>query len=70
MSIKMIISKTVVHSGIVDMVQMGFLELAPRKGVFVGDYAQNGTLETLTSIMQHEGGSMDSRNMRSLLKMR
>lgn len=67
---RMKISKTAVHGGVVDMVRMGFLEVAPRKGVFVGDYAANGTLEALTAIMQHDGGRMDSRNIRSLMEMR
>lgn len=67
---QMHISKTVVHSGIADMVRKGFLEAQPRKGVFVGDYARNGTLEALVSIMQHNGGQLDERNTKSMLEMR
>lgn len=67
---RMRVSKTVVHSGIADMVRKGFLEVAPRKGVFVGDYANNGSLEALVSIMQHNGGRLDRRNVRSMLEMR
>lgn len=67
---QMKISKTAVHSGITEMTRKGFLEVVPRKGVFVGDYAQRGTLEALTSIMQHNGGRLDARNVQSLLEMR
>ena len=67
---QMKISKTAVHGGITDMVRKGFLEVKPRKGVFVGDYARNGTLETLTSITTHNGGRLDLKNTRSLLEMR
>ncbi len=67
---QMKISKTAVHSGITDMMRKGFLEVIPRKGVFVGDYAQNGTLEALASIMHHNGGRLDERNIQSLLEMR
>ena len=67
---QMRVSKTVVHSGIADMVRKGFLQVAPRKGVFVGDYANNGSLEALVSIMQHNGGRLDRRNVRSMLEMR
>ena len=67
---RMRVSKTVVHSGIADMVRKGFLEVAPRKGVFVGDFANNGSLEALVSIMQHNGGRLDRRNIRSMLEMR
>ncbi|MBP3520564.1 MAG: FadR family transcriptional regulator [Oscillospiraceae bacterium] len=67
---QMHVSKTVVHAGITDMVRKGFLEVVPRKGVFVGDYANKGSLEALVSIMQHNGGQLDERNVRSLLEMR
>lgn len=67
---QMKISKTAVHSGIADMVRMGFLRVVPRKGVFVGDYTENGTLEALTAIMQHSGGRLDDRNVQSMMEMR
>lgn len=67
---QMKISKTAVHAGITDMVRKGFLEVEPRKGVFVGDYARNGTLETLTSITMFSGGMLNEKNIRSLLEMR
>lgn len=67
---QMKISKTAVHSGVCDMVRKGFLEVVPRKGIFVGDYAKNGTLETLESIMQYSGGRLDKRNVQSMLEMR
>ena len=67
---QMKISKTAVHDGITDMVRMGFLEVVPRRGVFVGDYAKNGTLEALTAIMQHSGGRLDDRNVQWMMEMR
>lgn len=67
---QMKISKTAVHAGITDMVRKGFLSVEPRRGIYVGDYAENGTLEALTSIMQHNGGRLDAQNVRSLLEMR
>lgn len=67
---QMKISKTAVHSGIADMTRKGFLEVIPRKGVFVGDYAKNGTLEALTSIMHHSGKQLDPRTVNSVLEMR
>jgi len=67
---QMRISKTIAHAGIVDMQRMGFLEVVPRKGIFVGNYAENGTLEMLASIMNYNGGKLDSRNARSILEVR
>lgn len=67
---QMKISKTAVHDGVCDLVRMGFLEVVPRRGVYVGDYTQNGTLEALTAIMQHSGGTLDARNVQSMMEMR
>ncbi|MBC5581618.1 FadR family transcriptional regulator [Anaerofilum sp. BX8] len=64
------LSKTAVHSGIADMERKGFLRVEPRRGIFVNDYARYGTLEALESIMQHSGGQLDRRNVRSVLEMR
>lgn len=67
---KMKISKTAVHDGICDMVRKGFLDVIPRQGIFVGDYARNGTLEALESIMRYDGGQLDAKNRSALLEMR
>ena len=67
---KMSISKTAVHDGICDMVRKGFLDVVPRQGIFVGDYARNGTLEALESIMRYDGGRLDAQNTAALLEMR
>ena len=67
---KMNISKTAVHDGICDMVRKGFLDVVPRQGIFVGDYARNGTLEALESIMRYDGGRLNTQNRAALLEMR
>ncbi|OPZ59783.1 MAG: HTH-type transcriptional regulator Mce2R [Deltaproteobacteria bacterium ADurb.Bin510] len=67
---QMKISRTVVNSGISEMARKGFLEVVPRKGVFIADYARTGNLETLASIMNYNGGRMDSRNYISILEGR
>ena len=58
------ISKTVVHEG------LGFLDIASRRGVTVADYAQTGSLETLTAIMDYHGGLPDEKTARSILRLR
>jgi len=67
---QMKISRTVVNSGITELARKGFLEVVPRKGVFVTDYTRQGNLETLVSIMNYNGGRMDSRNYLSILEGR
>lgn len=67
---KMKVSKTVVHSGIVELQRRGFLMVLPRKGIVVADYVENGNLETLTSIMKYNGGKLDRKNSASILETR
>ena len=52
------VSRAVVNSGIAEMEKKGFLIVKPRIGTFVEDYRRNGTLETLVSVMNYNGGMM------------
>lgn len=67
---QMKVSKTVVHSGIVELQRRGFLTVQPRRGMTVADYVENGNLETLTSIMEFNGGKLDRKNSASILEVR
>lgn len=67
---KMRISKTVVHEGIRELHQLGFLDVMTRKGITVADYAQTGNLDTLMAVMRYQGGFLDAKTARSLLKVR
>lgn len=67
---KMKISKTVVHEGIRELHHLGFLDVMTRKGITVADYAQTGNLDTLMAIMRYQGGYLDAKTARSLLKVR
>lgn len=67
---KMRISKTVVHEGIRELHRLGFLDIMTRKGIIVSDYAQTGNLDTLMAIMRYQGGFLDAKTARSLLKVR
>lgn len=64
------VSRAVVNSGIAEMEKKGFLIVKPRIGTFVEDYRRNGTLETLVSVMNYNGGMMQQRDIRSLLEVR
>lgn len=64
------VSRAVVNSGIAEMEKKGFLVVKPRVGTFVEDYRKNGTLDTLVSIMNYNGGMLQNRDIRSLLEMR
>ena len=64
------ISKTIVHEGIRDLVQMGFLEVVTRKGVYVADYLSTGNLDTLLAIIKYQGGMPDPIMLSSILDIR
>ena len=67
---EMKISKTVVHEGLRELYQLGFLQVESRKGVTVADYAQTGSLETLMAIMDYHGGLPDKKTASSILDLR
>lgn len=68
--VKMGVSRPVISAGIVELEKMGFIEIRPRKGVFVSDYRRKGTLETLVAIMRYNGGAMRRNEVQSLLETR
>lgn len=46
------------------------MQITPRKGVTVADYAVTGNLDTLLSIMQYQGGNLDKKTTESLFAFR
>ncbi|WP_310601626.1 FadR/GntR family transcriptional regulator [Anaerosporobacter sp.] len=64
------VSRTVVNGGITELARKGFLTIKPRIGTFVADYRRNGTIETLISIMNYNGGILRDDEIRSILELR
>jgi DNA-binding FadR family transcriptional regulator len=64
------VSRAVVNAGIAEMEQKGFLVIKPRIGTFVSDYHRRGSLETLVSIMKHNGGALSHEEITSILELR
>ncbi len=64
------VSRAVVNTGISELARKGFLTIKPRIGTFVADYRKNGTLETLISIMNYNGGILRKAEIRSILELR
>jgi GntR family transcriptional repressor for pyruvate dehydrogenase complex len=64
------VSRAVVNAGITELARKGFLMIKPRVGTFVADYRRNGTLETLISIMNYNGGILRKAEIRSILELR
>ena len=57
-------------SNLRELHRLGFLDITSRRGVTVADYAQTGSLETLTAIMDYHGGLPDEKTARSILRLR
>lgn len=70
LSESMQVSRAVVNTGITELARKGFLIIKPRVGTFVADYRRNGTLETLVSIMNYNGGILRDAEIRSILELR
>jgi len=70
LAISMQVSRAVVNTGISEMARKGFLMIKPRVGTFVADYRRNGTMETLISIMNYNGGILRDAEIRSILELR
>lgn len=64
------VSRAVVNAGISELARKGFLIIKPRVGTFVADYRRNGTMETLISIMNYNGGLLRKAEIRSILELR
>lgn len=64
------VSRAVVNAGITELARKGFLAIRPRIGTFVADYRRNGTMETLISIMNYNGGKLREEEIRSILELR
>ena len=67
---QMKISKTIVHIGLEDLARMGFLEVTPRRGTVVADFAETGNLETLNAILRYNGGKLDRQMVVSIIELR
>ncbi|MCE5211033.1 MAG: GntR family transcriptional regulator [Deltaproteobacteria bacterium] len=67
---QMRVSKTVIHAGLKDLERMGFVYVSGRQGTFVANYAENGTFETLATILKFNGRRLDRETTKSLLDMR
>lgn len=64
------VSRAVVNGGISELEKKGFLITKPRVGTFIADYRRNGTLDTLISIMNYNGGRLRDEEIRSILEVR
>ena len=70
MAEQMKVSRTIVNLGLNELKNKGFIRIVPRHGTYVDDYIRNGTLETLMSIINYNGGNFDKKTFYSLMEFR
>ncbi len=64
------ISRTIVHSGLIELASKGLITIHPRKGTTVNDYRIEGTLAALNSLVNYHEGEIDKDLLKSLLATR
>lgn len=70
LAIQLGISRPVVHDGLVDLAAKGLVKVIPRKGSFISDFRNEGSLALLESIVRYSGGKISTEIRDSLLEMR
>jgi DNA-binding FadR family transcriptional regulator len=67
---KMKVSRSVINAGLTELARCGFVEIIPRKGIYVCDYCVNGTLDTLLSVVNFNGGKLNEKQFHDLMEYR
>jgi DNA-binding FadR family transcriptional regulator len=63
------ISRTIVHSGLIELAAKGLITVNPRKGTYVNDYRNEGTITILESLINYSG-EINGRLLDSILAVR
>lgn len=67
---KMKISRTSVHSGIIELASKGLITIYPRKGTVINDYRKDGTLVVLESLMNYSEGDIEKEFLDGIISTR
>lgn len=64
------VSRPVVHEGLLVLAHKGLVTMKPRAGSVVNDFRRNGSVNLLTSLINHKNHGMDPELLSSTLEMR
>jgi len=64
------IGKTVVHSGIEKLADIGLVKIKPKSGIYVADYMKTGNIETLNAIVHLNGNELGRDLVEAILDLR
>lgn len=64
------VSVAVVNGGVKRLASLGFLHIAPRKGVYVADYYRDGSIATLEEILDYSEENLNADIMDAIIEYR
>ena len=64
------VSRPIIHEALVDLSMKGIVTIRPRKGVYINDYANTGSLAMLSTLLSYNEGNIDPQLANSLIEMR
>lgn len=64
------ISKSVIHFALKDLERLGFVRIMPRQGVYVADYAKQGSFETLNEVLKYNEGKLSYKMSVEIVELR
>lgn len=70
MAASMKVSKSIVHTGMEALAQMGLVRVKPQSGTYVADYMKEGNMETLNAMVRYGGKNLDGELKQIFLDLR
>lgn len=67
---EMHVSRAVINGGMRKLEEMGFIKIIPRKGAFVDDFAEDGTVNVINAIVKYNGERFTPEYFEPLLEAR
>ena len=67
---EMNVSLSVIHGGITTLASQGFLNIIPRRGVFVADYVKYGNISTMEILIENAGSNFTNDILKPLAELR
>lgn len=61
-------SKTVVHDGLLSLVNQGFLIAQPRRGYYIADYKKTGNIAVLNAYLSYNSNHLDEATFDALIE--
>lgn len=64
------LGKSAVHGALIELEHKGFINIVPRKGAYVADYAREGTADTLNEVLRCNGGKLSLKMSVEIVELR